>query len=59
MTANDKKVRDAKKVIKTFRDTEEFIRSGSTSRSTGIRNVYKSGYELLERLDSILNAKAK
>lgn len=57
LTPEQKKIRDAKKAIKGFRSTEEVTRIEAPSRSTGIRNVYKGGYEALARVEAILNEK--
>ncbi len=57
LTREQKRVRDAKRVIKAFRASEEVLRAGAPSRSTGIRNVYKGGYEALQRVQEILDAK--
>lgn len=57
LTNNDKKVRDAKRVIKGFRASEDDLRADASSRSTGVRNVYKGGYEALAKVEELLNRK--
>lgn len=58
LSPNDKKVRDAKRVIKQSREREEDLRSSAPSRSTGIRNVYKQSHETLARVEEILSRKS-
>lgn len=55
LTEDQKKLRKIKKIIKDFRDSEENERYIATSRSTGIRNVYRSGYCKLAEIEKILN----
>lgn len=57
MTDNDKKVRDAKRVIKRFREQEPSIKDGSRNRSTNLRAVYKTGWETLKEVEAILGSK--
>lgn len=51
MTAEQKLLREVRKIIRELRAEEADIRSGSTSRSTGIRNVYKAGYKAIEDIE--------
>jgi hypothetical protein len=57
LTAEQSKIRKAKKVIKDFRAQEGGLRDEASSRSTGIRNAYKGGYETLAKVEEILAKK--
>lgn len=42
-------------VLREFRARESGLRTDATSRSTGIRNVYKGGYDALRRVEEIVS----
>lgn len=58
LTDEQKKIRNAKREIKRFRADEQALRDDAPSRSTGIRNVYKGGYDVLAKVEEILAEKS-
>jgi hypothetical protein len=58
LTDNDKRVRDARRVIREFRANEDAIKQNPAgNRSTNLRQVYKSGWEKLAEVERILYGK--
>lgn len=51
---DQQKVRRVRRLIQGFRDSEGLVRLAAPSRSTGIRNVYKGGYDLLAEIEEAL-----
>jgi hypothetical protein len=57
MTDQDKLIRQVRKIIRDFRKSEDGLRENASSRSTGIRNVYKGGYEALGEIETLVAGK--
>lgn len=51
MTKEQKILRQVRAIIRDLRAEEAAIKSGSASRSTGIRNVYKAGYTAISEIE--------
>lgn len=51
MSKEQKLLREVRKIIRTLREEEAAIRADSSSRSTGIRNLYKAGYKAVEDIE--------
>jgi hypothetical protein len=53
----EQKLRQIKTIVKRTRSREELLRAEASSRSTGIRNVYRESHDALAAIEAVLNGK--